>query len=141
MWGKGFGVRPAVGQGRCRGSAVEVLGSVPDRDKIVVFSCLDVYHKSPDSGERQYKLIRRFRVQAIVAWESFNTCASALPRNTREANLLYQYSDRFHPLCTRIMERRIDLCCSEPDMTNHAPRPECCVAQIPRSGVERRRNK
>ena len=25
-------------------------------EKIVVFNCLDLYHKSPDSSERQYKL-------------------------------------------------------------------------------------
>ena len=30
-------------------------------DQIFLFNCLDVYHKSPDSGERRYKLKTEMR--------------------------------------------------------------------------------
>ena len=52
-------------------------------DQIVFFNCLDVYHKSPDSGERQYK---------SRTWErrcdpTLRAEGSSLPKHTRACAL------------------------------------------------------
>ena len=63
-WGVGcmvWGVGHLVGRDKLIEQAVHVERAPLGSDQLATFNCFNVYHKSPDSGERQYESRSRKR--------------------------------------------------------------------------------